>query len=336
MRSSWSMLCTGGLASLASLIGGGPSGPALAQSPETGYPSRTITWFVPYPPGGPPDVIARVFAPAMSKTLGQPIVIENRPGASTAIATVAVVRSAPDGYTILSADIAQSVAPHILKSPGFDPLKDLKPIGVTTRAMQTMAVSPAFPAKTAGELVKHAKEKPGSIKVAHSGIGVPPHLTAVAFMEATVTDLSLVLYRGIAQGMSDVVGGHVDMLFTGSALTGNLHKDGKLRILGVTGSKRLASLPDVPTLEEGGVKLKAMQDGNWFGLAAPAGTPDAVIAKINAAVVSAGKDPGIVDHLAKLDISVDTTPPDVMAGMMKAEHDYWRETFKAFGVKPAE
>ncbi len=309
--------------------------PAQAQSPDA-YPSRTITWIVPYPPGGPPDVIARVFAPAMSKTLGQPIVIENRPGASTAIATTAVVRSAPDGYTILSADIAQAVAPHILKSPGFDPLKDLKPVGITTRAMQTLAVSPNFPAKTLADLVKLAKDKPDTIKVAHPGIGVPPHLTAVAFMQATDTRLSLVLYRGIAQGLNDLVGGHVDMLFTGSALTGNLHRSGRIRILGVTGTKRLVSLPEVPTLEEGGVKLKAMQEGNWFGIAVPAGTPDGVIAKLNAAIVAAGKDAGIVDHLAKLDIDVAASPPETMGKMLREEHDYWRETFRTFGVKPAE
>ena len=272
----------------------------------------------------------------MSKAMGQSIVIENRPGASTAIGTVAVVRSQPDGYTILSADIAQAVAPHILKAPGFDPLKDLKPIGVTTRAMQTLAVSPNFPATTVGELIKKAKESPGTVKVAHSGVGVPPHLTAVAFIEATAAPLSLVLYRGIAQGLSDVVGGHIDMLFTGSALTGNLAKEGKLRILGVTGTKRIPSLPDVPTLEEGGVKLKAMQDGNWFGIAAPAGTPDAIIARINAAVVAAGKEPALVEHLAKLDISVDTTPPEGMARLLKVEHDYWREAFKALGVKPPD
>ena len=312
------------------------AGLTSSHAQDGAFPSRTITWLVPYPPGGPPDVIARVFAGGMSKALGQPIVIENRPGASTAIATVALTRSQPDGYTILSTDIAQSVAPHILKKPGFDPLVDLKPIGVTTRAMQTLAVSPNFPARTAAELVALAKEKPGTVKVAHSGVGVPPHLTAVAFMEATGAPLSLVLYRGIAQGMSDVVGGHVDMLFTGSALTGNLAKEGKLRILGVTGTKRLASLPDVPTLEEAGVKLKAMQDGNWFGIAAPAGTPDAVIAKLNAAMFAAGKDPEIVEHLGKLDITVDTTAPEVMGQMMRVEHDYWRETFKAFGVKPAE
>jgi tripartite-type tricarboxylate transporter receptor subunit TctC len=270
----------------------------------------------------------------MTKSLGQSIVIENRPGASTAVGTLAVVRSRPDGHTILAADIAQAVAPLILKRPGFDPLKDLKPVGVTSRAMQTLAVTAKFPAMTVGDLVKLAKEKPDTVKVAHSGVGVPPHLTAIAFMEATGVKLSLVLYRGIAQGLNDVVGGHVDMLFTGSALTGNLAREGKLRILGVTGTKRLASLPDIPTLEEGGVKLKAMQEGNWFGIAAPAGTPDAIIAKLNAAVVAAGKEPAIVAHLDKLDIRVDTTSPDELGRLMKAEYDYWRETFKLFGVTP--
>lgn len=204
------------------------------------------------------------------------------------------------------------------------------------RAMQVLAVSTSLPAKTLQELVALAKVQPDAIKIAHSGVGVPPHLTAVAFMEATGTKLPLVLYRGIAQAVSDVVGGHVTMVFTGASVTSSLAADGKLRILGVTGEKRLPSLPDVPTLDEGGVRLKAMRKGNWFGNAAPAGTPDGIIEKFNAAVALAGRDPGIVAQLAKLDVEVDTTGPAVMATLMRDEHDYWRDTFKSLGVNPAK
>src|SRR5262245_2746147 len=305
---------------------------AQAQAPASTYPSRTITWVVPYPPGGPPDIIARIFAVPMAQTLGQPIVIENRAGPSTAIGTLAVVRAAPDGYTILAAGVTQSIAPFVLKSPGFDPLKDLKPMGVMARAMQVLAVSPSLPVKTLQDLVALAKRDPDAIKIAHSGVGVPPHLTAIAFMEATGTKLPLVLYRGIAQGVSDVVAGHVTMVITGASVTGSLAAEGKLRILGVTGDKRTPSLPDVPTFDEGGVVLKAMRAGNWFGNAAPAGTPDAVIAKFNEALALAGRDPAIIAHLAKLEVEVDATGPEAMAKLMREEHDYWRDTFKAFGV----
>lgn len=309
---------------------------ARAQGPAAPYPSRTITWVVPYPPGGPPDVIARIFAVPMSQTLGQSIVIENRAGASTAIGTLAVVRAQPDGHTVLAAGVTQSIAPHVLKAPGFDPLKDLKPMGIMARAMQVLAVSPRLPVRSLQELVALARRDPDAIKIAHSGVGVPPHLTAVAFMEATGTRLPLVLYRGIAQGVSDVVGGHVAMVITGASITNALHDEGKLRILGVTGQKRLPSLPNVPTLDEGGVRLKAMREGNWFGNAAPAGTPDAAIARFNEAIALAARDQAIVAQLARLDIDVAVSGPDAMARLMREEHDYWRETFKSFGVGPAE
>lgn len=306
-----------------------------AQAPAA-FPSRTITWVVPYPPGGPPDLIARVFAVPMAQTLGQSIVIENRAGGSTAIGTLAVVRSPPDGHTILAAGVTQSIAPHVLKAPGFDPLKDLKAMGIMARAMQVLAVSNALPVKTVQELVALARSDPQSIKIAHSGVGVPTHLTPLAFMEATGTRLPLVFYRGIAQGVSDLVGGHVSMLVTGASITAQLHDEGKLRILGVTGEKRIASLPNVPTLDESGVRLKAMRAGNWFGNAAPANTPDAAIEKFNAALALAARDPALIAQLAKLDIDVVIESANAMTKLMQEEHDYWRDTFKAFGVNPTE
>lgn len=312
-----------------------PGGSANAQDAAAGYPSRTITWVIPYPPGGPPDVLARIFAVPMAATLGQSIVIENRAGASTAIGTMSVVRAPPDGHTILAAGVTQSIAQLVLRSPGFDPFRDLKSMGIMARAMQVLAVSNALPAKTMQELVALARSNPESIKVAHSGVGVPTHLTPIAFMEATGTRLPLVLYRGIAQGVSDVVGGHVSMVVTGASITAQLHDEGKLRILGVTGEQRTPSLPKVPTLDESGVRLKAMRKGNWFGYAAPAGTPDAIIAKFNTAVAAAARDPEIIAKLVKLDMTVSFEGPEVMAALMREEHDYWRDTFKEFGIKPA-
>lgn len=334
MRASYRLVLGLGFSALVGALCG--SSVAFAQSPSPAYPSRTITWVVPYPPGGPPDIVARIFAVPMSQTLGQSIVIENRAGASTAIGTVAVVRAAPDGHTLLVAGVTQAIAPFVLKSPGFDPLKDLKAVGIMARAMQVLAVSPSLPVRDLKELVAIAKSNPDKVKIAHSGVGVPPHLTAIAFMEATGTRLPMVLYRGIAQGVSDVVGGHVTMVFTGASVTASLHDEGKLRILGVTGDKRSPSLPNVPTLDEGGVHLKAMRAGNWFATAAPAGTPDAVIARFNEAVELAGRDPHVIAQLAKLDVDVHTTGPEPMAQLMRSEHDYWRDTFKRFGLSAGE
>ena len=306
-----------------------------APDATASYPSRTITLIVPYPPGGPPDVVARILATPMAQDLGRPIVIENKPGASSSLASVALARAAPDGHTIMVADISQAVAPHILKSPGFDPIKDFKPIGLTTRSMQTLVVSPSLPG-TISDLIKMAKDKPDDLKIAHSGIGGPPYLAAVAFMQAADIKLPLVYYRGIAQGVNDVVGGHVAMLFTGASLTAELHKAGKARVVAVTGPRRLAVLPDVPTMEESGIRMRAMRDGYAFGLVAPAGTPDAIIARINASVHKLARDADVVASLARLEISVDTGTPEAFGKIMRDDYDYWRDMLKALGVTATE
>ena len=313
-----------------------PMALAVTTARAQDYPSRTITLLVPNPPGGPPDVIARIFAASMAKDLGKPIVIENKPGASSSLASIALARAAPDGHTIMTADISQSVAPHILKSPGFDPIKDFQPISLTTRAMQTLIVSPTLPARSIAELVELARAKPDELKIAHSGVGGPPYLAAVAFMQAANIKLSLLYYRGIAQGVSDVVGGHVAMLFTGASLTAELHKAGKARVVAVTGPKRLAVLPEVPTLDETGITMKAMQNGNWFGLVAPAGTPATIIIRLNTAVRNAGRDPEVVASLARLDISVDTGTPAALGKIIRDDYEYWRDTLKAMGVTATE
>lgn len=303
---------------------------AQAQEP---FPSRSITLIVPFPPGGPPDVVVRVFGPQMAIELGKPVVIENKPGGNTAIAAVLVARAAPDGHTILASDISQAIAPHIMKNPGFDPIKDLKPIGLTTRSMQSLLVANNVPAKNIKELVALAKQKPDELKIAHSGFGGPPYLAAVAFMEAAGIKLSPLYYRGIAQGTTDVLGGHVAMLFTGPSLTAELHKAGKARVFAVTGPKRLAVMPDVPTMEESGIHFKAMKNGYAFGFTAPAGTPDAIIAKLNEAVHKAARNPELVAALAKLEINVETSTPEAYGKIIRDDHDYWRDMLKSLGIE---
>ena len=325
------------LAWLAALLAAATA-PAGAQTPEpaTAYPSRNIMLVVPYAAAGPPDIVARILAVPMAAELGKPVVVENRPGASSAIAASQVARAAPDGYTIMAADISQAVAPFIMKSPGFDPIKDFKPIGITARSAQTIPVRSALPVKTIGDLVKLAKEKPGDIKVAHSGIGSPPYLGALAFVQATGIQLSFVHYRGIAQGVTDIVGGHVDMAFTAAGLTANLAKDGKLRVVAVTGNRRLPLLPDVPTLEEGGIRLPAMGDGNWYGLVAPAGTPDAIVARLNAAVRKATSDKEALASLTKIDFVVTSGSPEEFGKVIRTEYEFWRGALSSAGVKPEQ
>ncbi len=304
------------------------------QEPASAYPSRNIQMLIPFPPGGPPDVIARLLATPLGEALGKPVVVENRPGASTSLATQAVARAAPDGYTLLASDMSIAVVPHILAKPGFDQLQDFKHIGRTAQTVLTLNINPGLAAKTARELVAFAKQKPGEVKVAHTGIGTPPHLGAVAFLQATGVDILLVPYRGAALAMADVVAGHVSMLVTAPSTSIALARDGKVRMLGMTGSKRLTALPDIPTLKESGIDMAALNDGVWFGISAPAGTPDAIVAKINAAIRKAVVDKTAVETLAKSDIATTASTPDEYTALIRSQTASWRDLMRNAGVKP--
>ena len=315
------------------LVAASTAAMAQQEAPEA-YPSRNILLLVPFPPGGPPDVIARVFAAPLGEALGKSVVVENRPGASTSLASQAVARAAPDGYTLLAADLSITVVPHILAKPGFDPLKDFRHIGRTAQTVLTVVVTPGLPVKTAQELVALTKAQPEAVKVAHTGIGTPPHLGAVAFQQATGANLLLVPYRGAALAIGDVVGGHVSMLVTAPSTAIGLTREGKVRMLGVTGAKRLSALPEIPTLREAGYHLKSLDDGVWFGISAPAGTPDAIIAKLNAAINTAARDAKAIETLAKSDISMVGGTPAEFEKLIASQLEVWRDLMKSAGVKP--
>ncbi len=304
------------------------------QEAADAYPSRNITMLVPFPPGGPPDVIARVLAQPMGEALGRSIIVENRPGASTSLASQAVARAAPDGYTIMATDMSMAVVPHILAKPGFDPLKDFRHLGRTALTVLTIVVTPGLPVTNVKELVALSKAKAGEIKIAHTGIGTPPHLGALAFIQGTGADLLQVPYRGAALAMNDVVGGHVTMLATAPSTSIQLTKDGKVRMLGVTGAKRLGALPEVPTLREEGYMTTSLDDGVWFGMSAPAGTPDAIVAKLNTAMNTAVRDKNAIATLAKSDIATVGGPPEDLDKLVRSQFLIWRDVMKAAGVKP--
>ncbi len=307
---------------------------ACAQDSAADYPSRNITIVVPYPPGGAPDVIVRIIGQPLSEILGKPIVVENRPGASTTIAAGSVARATPDGYTLLATDIAQTVAPSTIAALKFDPLKDLKPIAITAKGEFTLAISPALPPKSMKELVDYSKQNPEAIKAGHSGVGTPPHLFALSMIQATEMRALLVPYRGIALAIADVVAGHIQMTASVPGATAPLARDGKLRVLAVTSEQRLASLPDTPTVKELGLAPKGFDQGNWFGLTAPAGTPDAIIAKLNAAVNKAIVNAEAKEKLAKLDVRVVGGTPEALGQLMAQQVVSWRELLTGAGIKP--
>ena len=325
-------LALAGLACAAGLAAG--SWPAGAQEPASAYPSRNILIIVPYPPGGPPDVIARLIGPPMSEILGKPVIVENRPGASTTIGAAAVARAAPDGYTLLASDIAQTVAPNIVANLSFDPVKDLKPIIMTAKSVFTVVIDPSLPIKTVPEFVAYSKSKPDAIKVGHSGVGTPPHLYALSFMNTSGASMLMVPYRGIALAVADVVAGHIQMICSAPSTTVNLTLEGKVRMLGVSGDRRLAALPDIPTFKEMGMTLKGFDQDTWFGISAPAGTPDDIVAKLNDAINKALQNKNVIDTLAEVDIRAAGSTPAAYGKLFAEQVVTWRETLSAAGIKP--
>ena len=308
---------------------------AMAQSAEN-FPQRPITIVVPYPPGGPPDVIARMLAGPLEAELGKPIVIDNRPGASTSIGTALAARAAPDGYTILAVEPSFVVAPYTLAKAGYDPVKDFRPISLTGRTYHTLGVAMNVPATTVQEFIKLANAKPEEIKIGHSGVGTPPYLSALSFLQATGAHILLVPYRGTALVVNDVAGGHVSGVFTGPSTTASLARDGKLKILGVTGHKRLPAIPDVPTFLESGIEMKGVNDGIWFGLVAPAATPDPIVAKLNAAVRKAVQDPTVIAKMEAQGIIATGTQPAEMGAQLASEFAHWKDALQKAGIKPAD
>lgn len=321
------------VAALAAIAGAGAS-PGLAQESASAYPSRNIVLIVPYPPGGPPDVIVRILGPLVAETLGKPIVIENRPGASTTLGAGAVARAAPDGYTLLASDIAQTVSPTIVANPGFDPAKDLKPVIITANSVFTVVIDPKLPIKTVPDLVAYSKSKPDAIKAGHSGVGTPPYLYLLSVINSTGANMLLVPYRGIALAVQDVVAGHIQIIASAPSTTVQLTAAGQLRMLGVSGGNRLAALPDVPTFKEQGLTLTGFEQDTWFGISAPAGTPDPIIGKVNAAFNKALQDKGVIEKLAKIDVRTAGGTPEQFGKLWSEQIATWAAVLKAAGVKP--
>jgi tripartite-type tricarboxylate transporter receptor subunit TctC len=307
---------------------------SLPASAEDPYPNRHITLVAPIAPGGPLDVNARLIAAALTDILGRQVVVENRPGAGTAVGTATVARAAPDGYTLLMADLSTVVGPSLVANLSYDPLRDFVPIAFTSRSFMLLVVNPAFPPQTLGELVAAAKRKPGELQIAHAGLGTPPHLAAVVFPRAAGMNVNLVAYRGASPALADVMAGHVPMTFTGTSVTGPLVKAGKVRALGITGLQRTPVVPEIPTFKEGGIDLGGVNEGSWFGLAAPRGTPPAVIEKLNAAVNQALNDPKVRARYDAGDFTVVGGSPEQFGAFMQSQRTFWRDQLEAAGITP--
>ncbi|HEY8579728.1 MAG TPA: tripartite tricarboxylate transporter substrate binding protein [Beijerinckiaceae bacterium] len=307
--------------------------PFGARAQDAAYPTQNITLVVPYAAGGPPDVASRILAPAIGAALGRSVIIENRVGASTSIGSAAVARAAPDGHTILLIDSGVTVAPSIVANAGFDP-KAFEPVAPLLRTFMTLVTHPSVPAKDVKELIALAKAKPGDLKYGSSGVGTPPHLGALAFIQATGVDMLHVPYRGVALALNDVVAGHLSLVFVSQSTAASQVAAGKAKVLAIFGEKRAASMPEVATFREQGVDAKIVDEGTFFGIAAPPGTPKPIVARLNKVINDALKDPDTLGRLQKADFHVTGGTPEELGKIIRENTDYWREAFSKAGVKP--
>ena len=292
-----------------------------AQDDAATFPSKPIRIVVCVPAGGGVDTVTRIVAEGLHQKLGQPVVVENRAGAAGNIGAEYVFTSDPDGYTLLAAQPAPlTVNPLLYKKLNFDPTQ-FEPVAIMTSIANVLLVRPDFPARTPKEFLDYLKANPGKVNYASQGIGTTSHLTAALFERVTGTKLVHVPYKGTAPALNDIIASHVDFIFMELASAIKLHEAGKARILAVATGKRISTLPDIPTLDEAGVK--GFESGTWNALAAPPKTPAAVVAKLNKAVNEVLHSPQAQDHFTKINLHAAGGSPAEASAFIKKETEVW-------------
>jgi tripartite-type tricarboxylate transporter receptor subunit TctC len=304
--------------------------PAAAQS--AGFPNKTVRIIVPYTTGGSNDVIARLLAQQLQTQWGQPVVVENRPGAAGNIGSAEAAKAAPDGHTLLLTNInITSMNPALIANMPFDPQKDFAPISLLGTTTLALVVHPSVPANSVAELISLAQKEPGRLNYASSGNGSPQHMSAEMFKAMTRTQITHVPYRGAAPAVADVVGGQVQVTVgVVNQLIAHI-RSGRLRALGVTSLKRLAQLPEVPTLDEAGVR--GYESEIWLGLAAPGATPAPLIEQINQDVRRAMSNPEVVSRLQGQGIDVLLSTPAQMRQRSLDDLKRWGDIIRTAGIK---
>jgi len=296
------------------------------------FPQTAIRVIVPYPASGPVDLTTRTIAPRMSEALGQPFVIDNRPGGSTIIGTELVARAPADGHTLLMVTSTISINPSVQKKLPYDTVRDLVPVTLVVSTPFSLVTHPALPVRTTAELVKLAKARPGQLMYPSSGIGSANHL-AVALLSLTAgIETTHVPYKGTAQGLTDLLAGHVQFALNNPLGTLPQVKQGKLRLLAITGRKRLAVVPEVPTVAESGVP--GYEAGNWHAMFAPGGTPADVVARLRTEVVAALAVPDVKAQFTNGGAELGGMTPEAFGLYLKGEIAKWAKAVKVAGVQP--
>jgi len=297
------------------------------------YPTKPIALVVPFAAGGPTDVVARMISGPMGKSLGTTVVVENTVGAGGTIASSRVAKANPDGYTVLIHHMGMATAPALYRKLPFDPLTSFEYIGQALDVPMTMLARKDFPAENLQQLIAHVKANKDKVTLANAGLGAVSHLCGMMFMSAIGTDLTTVPYKGTGPAMTDLLGGQVDLLCDQTTQTVPMIRDGRVKIYGVTSTTRLGALPNVPTLDEQG--LKGFEVKVWHGVYAPKGTPRDVTEKLTRALREALTDPAVVKRMSELssDIPpVDKISPDGLRTHLQAEIAKWGPVIKKAGV----
>ncbi|MFN0162910.1 MAG: Bug family tripartite tricarboxylate transporter substrate binding protein [Burkholderiales bacterium] len=298
------------------------------------YPVKPIRFIVPFPPGGPTDICGRTAAKGISEALGQPVVVENRPGAGGMIGTESIAKAPADGYTIGVATIsALSVGPHVFAKMPFDPVRDIAPITNLCLTIGALVAHPGLPASNVADLVAHAKANPGKLAYASTGVGTIVHLGMEHFAQRAGIQLNHVPYKGAAPAMADLLAGTVTLSADSSLVAAAAHvKGGKLKLIAVTSAKRSPLFPDTPTVAESG--YPGFDVSAWFGLVGPGGLPREIVARLNGAAVKALREKDAAERLAALGAEIVADTPEQFAKTISDGIARWGPVVKATGLKP--
>src|SRR5437870_4298820 len=308
---------------------------ALVFPPVAGaqaFPSKPLRLICPFTPAGAVDIASRATAHELSRILGQPVTVDNKPGAGGNLGGLEAVRAAPDGYTIfMTTSGIQAINPALYAKMPFDPNKELAPVAPLVSLNNVLVVHPSIPVKTIADVIALAKKDPGKLTYASSGNGTSIHMSGAMFTQLTGTEMLHIPYKGSGPAVTDLLAGQVNMMFDNIPSSLPHIRAGKLRALATTGAKRDPALPDLPTLAEAGVP--GYESGVWFGLSVPAGTPREIIVKLNAAALQAAKAPDFVKRMTDLGYNLIPSTPEEMAAMLKAELARWAPIVKSSGAK---
>ncbi len=296
-----------------------------------GYPSRAVTIVVPYPPGGLIDIVARILQPRLQTELGQSVVVENRSGAGGNVGAEAVARAAPDGYTLLLANPSLGISPHLYDKLNYKPIESFAYVGMYGTVPNVLVVHPSLPAKTVRELVAYAKQNPGKLNYASPGYGTSPQMSMEMFKAMTDTFIVHIPFRGSGPAQAAMLANETQLMFDNLPPQLPHIKSGQVRALAVTSLKRSPAMPELPTLDESG--LKGYEVTAWFGLVAPAATPREVVMKINQALNRATSEPQVRDALVSRGATIVQHSPEDFLAFIKAETAKWGPVVKRAGVR---